>query len=412
MTPQIPSARRAERLAGRVKSQRPPAVSSAKLAEVLRISQDEYMWLLPFDQILVRAVQSMLEGIPTTSVERVSTKQVDTLVLHDGDRTLSLDLRPLKTAEGKSGVRQTIQAYESTQRFLLVAPGQSARNLENAAIAGLLAEIGPGVRLVADEHRGTSSGVRPTPASSAGASAIREAVFDGDIQYVKLAVFDEQSTKRIRSWMNRGSDKEVYLLDLRDNPGESLDDAIAAATSLIPKGQLITEVIARSTGDRMEYRSSADGSPRSILTVLVNERTAGSAEMVACAIRDAGVGVLVGVRTAGIDEFYTRHPLPDGSVLRVSSGRFYCPNGRNIRWEGQEVDVEVANTSAEAVTLGDFRSGSVAPNLALSGDGQLRTAVAVARCLRGNGGMRLEALGDTRAGVLTALLGQCQQNRF
>jgi WD40 repeat protein len=383
------------------------SISSRRFFEVLQITQKEYMWLLPFDQILARSVGSMLENLPGTKVERLST-QDDQLLLRDGDRSLLLDLNPLKKAEGKSGLQKTVQLYESAQRFLLVSPGRSARRLEDAAVSGLLAEIGPGVRLIADLQRNTSGSVRPTPTSNTATSDIQEALFDGNIHYVRLAAFDRRLVGQVQGLMNSNQGRERYILDLRDNTGGSLEDAIALAMVLFPEGWLITEVVSRSTGDRIAYRSNGEQIFRSTFTVLVNERTAGSAEMLACGIRESGLGILVGVGTAGVDEFYTKYPLLDGSMLRVSSGRFYCPNGRSIRWDGQEVDIEIPNAPVvERAGLGDEPV-----NLLLSRDRQLKEAVTVARCLNRHGGTNLATVGTLRSQALRDALDLCQRSQF
>lgn len=89
--------------------------------------------------------------------------------------------------------------------------------------------------------------------------------------------------------------------------------------------------------------------------------TAGTAEMLACAMQSAGVGVLVGARTAGVDEVYRTFTLPSGGGLRVSVARFDCPDSQSLRWKGQDVDLSVGRLpDAEAVLIGvvSSRSGS------------------------------------------------------
>lgn len=396
-----------------------PRSSNKTFAEVLRISQSEYVWLLPFDQILIRAVEGMRETVPGTSLERLKGTHDEMLVLRDGERTLQVDLRGLRTAEGKAGLRQTIHAYDRAHRFLLEGRGRSPATLENAAVSAVLRELGPGVQLLTDRetHRHSSA----TPTATSPDREVHQTVIDGTIYYLRLPVLDSRSPGLVQTWVAQGTRPGAHLLDLRDSSGGALEDVIATAMTLIPKNQVIGDVILRNTGDRVQYVSSRDNTPRTNVILLVNERTSGSAEMLACAVRDTGSGVLVGERTAGVDDLYTRYGLPDGSALRISTGRFYCPHERSLRWEGQEVDVAIGGLAAtDAVPIGieppdpssrdHGQSSSSSPNF--SGDRQLRAAIGTARCLSRTNGIHFESLGESRAKVLGAVLAECHRNRF
>ena len=241
------------------------------------------------------------------------------------------------------------------------------------------------------------------------------------MKYLWLAQLDLYSARQVWGWMAGETGAEAYVLDLRDNQGGELETSIAVANNFLSKGQLIASVISRGTGDRLEYRSAGPGWLQRRLVVLVNERTAGTAEMLACAIREAGTGILVGGTTAGVDEIYTTFPLPDGSRLRVSTGRFFCPGERSLRWQRETADVQVANApSADIVTLGlartvaqaaDYRASSLS-SPAMRGDRQLRVAVEVARCLsQSHLGIRVHARrGQNRES--TALLDACKRNLY
>lgn len=389
-------------------SQRSLPVSTKKFAEILRISQNEYVWLLPFDRIVDRAVASMVEQTDGPSLDR----QGDKLIVRDGDRSVVVDLHRLKTAEGKYGLSQAVQAYESAQRFLL-SSRRSAINMENAAIAGVLRELGPGLRLIDDREA--------TPMPTTDIHGVVETVFDGNVHYLKVQGFDRDTGKYLLSRTVGAIGEEPHLLlDLRDNSGAKLEDSIVTASAIIPRGQLIAEIISRKTGDRLDYRSDGPVGPRKNITVLVNERTAGTAEMIACAVRESGIGIVVGSRTAGVDDIHTTYAIPDGSALKVSTGRFFCPNSRSIRWEGMKVDIEIGNSPAAATVIMEsgspdrrlMRSRSIASNMALASDHQLKAAVGVARCLSRDPGFRLEALGESRSKVLRAMLSECQRNQY
>lgn len=408
-----------------------PKASSGRLARVMQIAQDEYFWLLPFDRLIVGAVQAMLATIPDTSRKLSAEMSSEKLVLRAADgRSLSLDLRELRRVEGREGLLAAIRMYESAQRFLLTsnpAPVLAA-GLEDAAIQGVLAELGPGLRVVPwpDEVQKVSASAGHESHTSSmfpGAEQDGEPMLQGGrVTYFKLTKFSMLTAGQVREWVARRSESrrraEAAVLDLRDNPGGDLESGLATAKSLVPPGHRIADVIARKNGERIEFRS--DGPPNRLraLVVLVNERTAGTAEMLACAIRASGVGILVGTRTAGVDEVYTTFRLSGAKRLRVSTGRFLCPDERSIRWDGQAVDVKVDSTGmVTTIPFGASPTGSsrrphvespLGVGFPAKWDQQLRVGADLALCLSRSRSTSPVGLQVSSGNNLPSLLGSCR----
>jgi len=386
-------------LPGRAASFSP--VSSRRLARVTQIAQDEFLWLLPFDRLVASAVQAMVRLVPGATVEPVGMVSAPRLVLNVGGRSLPLDLRGLGQAQGREGLREAVRAYESAQRFLLVSSPTAATSFEDAAIQGILTELGPGLRLGPWPAEGPAvrvNGASEAPAISTlpgGDQGIEQALLAGRVAYLRLTKFSRSTAGRVQQWLVRGAkpqrQADAAVLDLRNNPGGDLESAVATAKNLVPRGHLIAGIIARKNGDRTDFRSDSSGSWPGTLVVLVNERTAGTAELLACAIQASRAGILVGTRTAGVDEVYTTFRLAGGDGLRVSTGRFLCPDDRSVRWKGQAVDVEVGPTASMGVvpigvslpdTLPRPRlANQLGINLPVTWDQQLRVAVDLALCL-------------------------------
>lgn len=130
------------------------------------------------------------------------------------------------------------------------------------------------------------------------------------------------------------------VLDLRNNPGGYLSAAVEVASLFIDRG-VIVRTRGPSFGERL-YHSRGNNLPNLPLAVLVNEGTASGAEIVAGAIQDYGVGVLVGRKTFGkglIQEIVLR--LPDGGVLKLTTSEYLTPNGRKVHDIGLTPDIEV-----------------------------------------------------------------------
>lgn len=381
-----------------------PKVYSRRLSRVLTVAQDEYVWLLPLDRLTMRAIEAMTQVVPGARIQQaIDAGSSAAVVVRVAGKSLTVSVDRLHNARGREGLREAVRTYETAQRFLLTASPGSGNKLEEVSIAGLLAELGPGVRLVSEPEASAAAARGSEKRNAAGQHSFATDMPDtnsvllrGKVAYLKLRQFSSQTAVHVREWVakiaNSPRPVEATILDLRDNPGGDFESATAAAMPLMPRGHLLTRVIARKNGDGMDVRSTGAGGLPGNLVVLVNERTAGAAEMLACAIRTSGRGVLVGTRTAGVDDIYTTFPLPGGGGLRVSTGRFICPDDRSVRWTGQAVDVDASHNGAfVAIPIGSSHAESpmalakwanpFVSNFPLSDDRTLRIGLEVAVCL-------------------------------
>lgn len=175
---------------------------------------------------------------------------------------------------------------------------------------------------------------------SDGLPSIRVQVLPGGIAYFRIASFGPGSGRNLEAVVKALRDRGItrYILDLRDNPGGSVEEALRVASVFVPAGPVC--YVMDKGGIRTALKSeSAPWSFR--LVVLVNRGTASSAEMVAAAVQDRRVGTVVGVRTFGKGAMQSVFPLDDGGVLKLTVGALYSPLGRPI-YNGVNPDVVVA----------------------------------------------------------------------
>jgi len=166
---------------------------------------------------------------------------------------------------------------------------------------------------------------------------------EGNIAHITLFDFSERGGRQLRKALEEAiaSNARAILLDLRNNPGGRLDIAIDVASLFIREG-----VIAKEVGKRnFEHRARGnavvpDDMP---VAVLVNGGTASASEIVAGAIQDYGRGVLIGESTFGKGSVQSLFDLSDGSLLRVTTARWFTPKGRQIQGSGLEPDIVVAD---------------------------------------------------------------------
>jgi carboxyl-terminal processing protease len=131
------------------------------------------------------------------------------------------------------------------------------------------------------------------------------------------------------------------ILDLRNNPGGLLDQAVKVADRFIESG-LIVSMEGRREDQKMKFLAHSQGTiARYPLIVLVNGGSASASEIVAGAIQDHGRGILVGTQTFGKGSVQTIFPLKDGSGLRLTTAKYFTPNGRSIQAKGIIPDIIV-----------------------------------------------------------------------
>ncbi len=167
-------------------------------------------------------------------------------------------------------------------------------------------------------------------------------MIDKDTGYVKLGEFSETSNDEIGVALKALSGKGMkrLMLDLRDNPGGPLEQAIRISNRFLPKGELIAYTKGRTPGSNEEYRATEDSDyTHQPLVVLVNRGSASASEIVSGALQDHDRGLIVGETTFGkalVQSVYTVGPRASPAGLALTTGRYYTPSGRMIQrpWDG------------------------------------------------------------------------------
>ncbi|MBI3015216.1 MAG: S41 family peptidase [Candidatus Tectomicrobia bacterium] len=175
--------------------------------------------------------------------------------------------------------------------------------------------------------------------------SVRSRVIDGNIGYIRLRTFNRNSgeeMEKILTEIKKVKPKGI-ILDLRNNPGGLLDQAIKVSGLFLPKGELVVYTEGRASGTSKRYRAnSSNVSITEPLVVLVNAGSASASEIVAGALQDQGRAVILGVRTFGKASVQSILPLSDGSALRLTTAKYFTPKGREIQAKGITPDIVVA----------------------------------------------------------------------
>src|SRR5690606_11852948 len=166
--------------------------------------------------------------------------------------------------------------------------------------------------------------------------------------YVRLRSFQERTAHDLEKTLAKvekeaGGGLQGLVLDLRDNPGGLLDQAVRVADLWLEDG-LIVYTKGRVDSQQQEFKARSDGDERDYpIVVLVNAGSASASEIVAGALQDQGRALVLGEHTFGKGSVQTVYPLEDGSGLRLTTALYYTPSGRSIQEVGITPDITVAS---------------------------------------------------------------------
>ncbi len=195
---------------------------------------------------------------------------------------------------------------------------------------------------------------------------------EGDVGYVRLTQFNEQTDPGLRKAVadikaKAGPNLKGFVLDLRNNPGGLLDQAVSVSDDFLEQGEIV------STRARHPEESQRWGAKPGDITgglpvvVLINGGSASASEIVAGALQDHHRAVVVGTRSFGKGSVQTVMPLPGNGAMRLTTARYYTPSGRSIQGLGIAPDVEVAASRTEGPHFGPEREADL--NRALRNSG-------------------------------------------
>jgi carboxyl-terminal processing protease len=167
-----------------------------------------------------------------------------------------------------------------------------------------------------------------------------------DVGYIRITTFNEQTTANLQQAVEDlkkelGSNLKGYIIDLRNNPGGLLDQAISVSDAFLDQGAI---VLTRGRNLEETQRSNArlgDITDNKKIIVLINGGSASASEIVAGALQDHHRATVVGTRSFGKGSVQTIIPLGSNGALRLTTARYYTPSGRSIQAKGIDPEVVV-----------------------------------------------------------------------
>ncbi len=178
--------------------------------------------------------------------------------------------------------------------------------------------------------------------------SVKSDLLEKNIGYIRLTSFNENSGKQIEREINKlEKDKKVkaYILDLRNNPGGLLSQAIRISDFFLEDGEIVSTKSRKTSENRKWFAKKGDLTNGKALVVLINYGSASASEIVAGALKDHKRAILIGENSFGKGSVQSIIPLKNEGAIRITVAKYYLPSGKSISQVGVSPDIEVDEDS-------------------------------------------------------------------
>jgi carboxyl-terminal processing protease len=209
--------------------------------------------------------------------------------------------------------------------------------------------------------------------------SVRASLQGDDVAYIRITQFNEQTTENMRRAIGdlsaqAGDKLKGFIIDLRNNPGGLLDQAITVSESFMDRGEIVSTRGRNADATQRFLARGSDMTKAKPLIVLINGGSASASEIVAGAWQDHRRATIIGTRSFGKGSVQTIIPLgPGNGALRLTTARYYTPSGRSIQAKGISPDIEVLQEVPEEIKARANLRGESSLLGHLKGDGQEET---------------------------------------
>ena len=182
--------------------------------------------------------------------------------------------------------------------------------------------------------------------------SVKSKIIDDNVGYLRLTAFNENSDSQIEKVITKFSKNKKlkgYILDLRNNPGGLLSQAVRISDFFLENGEIVSTKGRKKSENRKFFAKKGDLTEGKNLIVLINYGSASASEIVAGALKDHKRAILVGERSYGKGSVQSIIPLRNKGAIRLTISKYYLPSGKSISEVGVTPDIEVEESSDEFV---------------------------------------------------------------
>ncbi len=345
-----------------------------KIQKIDQVVSDNSLYDVDSETLLNAIGQGVVSGIGDPYAEYYSSSEYQKLLDEQSGDAVGIGV--LLQEDSSGDYAAVVQVYPDSPAesaglqpgdLILEVDGSSVRGMELEEVSdALIGEKGTAVSLV--YRRNGSDSTAEITRRQYSQSSVTYQVVDGDIGYLRISSFEENTPSQLNDALNNLQAQQVrgLVLDVRDNAGGDTGSCTECLDQLLPEGVL---GYTRTGSSQRQILATSDDSEIDLpMAVLVNENTSSMAELFAVAIGDYDKGDLVGTTTYGKGVLQTLYPLDDGSAVRITTAYFDPPASENFDGVGLTPDYEVSLGRDQLATMGS-----------MDGDDQLEKAVSVLR---------------------------------
>ncbi len=180
--------------------------------------------------------------------------------------------------------------------------------------------------------------------------SVKADILEKSIGYLRLTSFNENSGKQIEreiKKLEKNKDVKSYILDLRNNPGGLLSQAIKISDFFLDNGEIVSTKSRKPSENRKWFAKKGDLTNGKVLIVLINYGSASASEIVAGALKDHKRAILLGENSYGKGSVQSIIPLKNDGAIRLTVAKYYLPSGKSISEVGVLPDIEVSEENDE-----------------------------------------------------------------
>ena len=179
--------------------------------------------------------------------------------------------------------------------------------------------------------------------------SVKSKIVDNDIGYIRLTAFNDNSSKQIKDKIEKFKKNKInkYVLDLRNNPGGLLSQAIKISDFFLDNGEIVSTKSRKSSENKKYFAKKGDIINGETLLVLINYGSASASEIVAGALKDHKRAIVIGENSYGKGSVQSIIPLKNKGAIRLTISKYYLPSGKSISGTGITPDIEVEESSDE-----------------------------------------------------------------
>ncbi len=177
--------------------------------------------------------------------------------------------------------------------------------------------------------------------------SVKSKIIDENVGYLRLTSFNENSSRQIKNNIIKFKKKNItkYILDLRNNPGGLLSQAIKISDFFLENGEIVSTKSRKQSENRKYFAKKGDIIDGETLVVLINYGSASASEIVAGALQDHKRAIIIGENSYGKGSVQSIIPLKNKGAIRLTISKYYLPSGESITGTGIKPDIEVVENS-------------------------------------------------------------------